>query len=363
MCVLAAPAGKSSQQADQENSPRHSQFQSYLIRASSEKQPADRPRRHPRAPRLHPPRPQSPSPHRRQAHARLGLRSRQGLPPARRRPHRHRLRRSSRALPRTTAGPSSSPRPICPAAPTASTPSPSSSTPTSTSTSRATSPSSSPSTSPPSSAPSPSPHVEVSTLKVLCTAENIANPNAVKVVTAADGRALYFSRATIPYDRDERQPAILEAHRPLRLPQSRARALPHPARQHPRTDRTPRTAPLPRKRHQPLRRTHRLRHHRRRHRRRPQARRSPSSTLEHFRHRYRVLRFSGQRPVLYQPGPKAQGQRKNIAKRCKRDITVRLYTCRKIALETIPRHLDRSNAQFHRALRSGEIPVFRLIPN
>ncbi|WP_373563168.1 3-deoxy-manno-octulosonate cytidylyltransferase [Tunturibacter empetritectus] len=45
-------------------------------------------------------------------------------------------------------------------------------------------------------------HVQVSTLKVLCTPENIANPNAVKVVTAADGRALYFSRATIPYDRD-----------------------------------------------------------------------------------------------------------------------------------------------------------------
>ncbi|HWW96473.1 MAG TPA: 3-deoxy-manno-octulosonate cytidylyltransferase, partial [Edaphobacter sp.] len=46
------------------------------------------------------------------------------------------------------------------------------------------------------------PHVEVTTLKVLCTPENIANPNAVKVVTAADGRALYFSRATIPFDRD-----------------------------------------------------------------------------------------------------------------------------------------------------------------
>jgi 3-deoxy-manno-octulosonate cytidylyltransferase (CMP-KDO synthetase) len=45
-------------------------------------------------------------------------------------------------------------------------------------------------------------HVEVTTLKVLCTAENINNPNAVKVVTATDGRALYFSRATIPYDRD-----------------------------------------------------------------------------------------------------------------------------------------------------------------
>jgi 3-deoxy-manno-octulosonate cytidylyltransferase (CMP-KDO synthetase) len=46
------------------------------------------------------------------------------------------------------------------------------------------------------------PHVDVSTLKVRCTPDNIANPNAVKVVTAADGRALYFSRATIPYDRD-----------------------------------------------------------------------------------------------------------------------------------------------------------------
>jgi len=45
-------------------------------------------------------------------------------------------------------------------------------------------------------------HVDVTTLKVRCTPENIANPNAVKVVTALDGRALYFSRATIPYDRD-----------------------------------------------------------------------------------------------------------------------------------------------------------------
>ena len=44
--------------------------------------------------------------------------------------------------------------------------------------------------------------VDVTTLKVRCTPENVANPNAVKVVTAADGRALYFSRATIPYDRD-----------------------------------------------------------------------------------------------------------------------------------------------------------------
>ena len=49
-------------------------------------------------------------------------------------------------------------------------------------------------------------HVDVSTLKVRCNAENVANPNAVKVVTAADGRALYFSRATIPYDRDGTSP-------------------------------------------------------------------------------------------------------------------------------------------------------------
>jgi 3-deoxy-manno-octulosonate cytidylyltransferase (CMP-KDO synthetase) len=41
---------------------------------------------------------------------------------------------------------------------------------------------------------------------VLCTPENITNPNAVKVVTTTDGRALYFSRAAIPYDRDGAAP-------------------------------------------------------------------------------------------------------------------------------------------------------------
>jgi len=46
------------------------------------------------------------------------------------------------------------------------------------------------------------PEVEVATLAVRCPAEEIADPNAVKVVTALDGRALYFSRATIPFDRD-----------------------------------------------------------------------------------------------------------------------------------------------------------------
>jgi 3-deoxy-manno-octulosonate cytidylyltransferase (CMP-KDO synthetase) len=44
--------------------------------------------------------------------------------------------------------------------------------------------------------------VQIATLAVRCPAEDIANPNAVKVVTASNGRALYFSRATIPFDRD-----------------------------------------------------------------------------------------------------------------------------------------------------------------
>jgi 3-deoxy-manno-octulosonate cytidylyltransferase (CMP-KDO synthetase) len=44
--------------------------------------------------------------------------------------------------------------------------------------------------------------VQVATLKTLCTPENFANPNAVKVVATPHGRALYFSRSTIPYDRE-----------------------------------------------------------------------------------------------------------------------------------------------------------------
>jgi 3-deoxy-manno-octulosonate cytidylyltransferase (CMP-KDO synthetase) len=44
--------------------------------------------------------------------------------------------------------------------------------------------------------------VQVGTLATPCSPEDVNNPNAVKVVTAQDGRALYFSRATIPFDRD-----------------------------------------------------------------------------------------------------------------------------------------------------------------
>lgn len=46
------------------------------------------------------------------------------------------------------------------------------------------------------------PGVGVTTLKVHCRSEDLANPNVVKVVTAPDGRALYFSRAAIPFNRD-----------------------------------------------------------------------------------------------------------------------------------------------------------------
>ena len=48
--------------------------------------------------------------------------------------------------------------------------------------------------------------VPVGTLKTPAASEDIANPNAVKAVTDANGRALYFSRATIPFDRDRSGP-------------------------------------------------------------------------------------------------------------------------------------------------------------
>jgi 3-deoxy-manno-octulosonate cytidylyltransferase (CMP-KDO synthetase) len=50
------------------------------------------------------------------------------------------------------------------------------------------------------------PKIQVGTLKTPASAEDIPNPNAVKVVTDAGGRALYFSRATVPYDRDGSAP-------------------------------------------------------------------------------------------------------------------------------------------------------------
>jgi 3-deoxy-manno-octulosonate cytidylyltransferase (CMP-KDO synthetase) len=45
--------------------------------------------------------------------------------------------------------------------------------------------------------------VLVSTIKTPCPPQDVDNPNAVKVVTDLNGRALYFSRSTIPFDRDK----------------------------------------------------------------------------------------------------------------------------------------------------------------
>ena len=54
------------------------------------------------------------------------------------------------------------------------------------------------------------PKIEIGTLVTPAAAIDIPNPNAVKVVTDKDGKALYFSRATIPFDRDSRNPAYFK---------------------------------------------------------------------------------------------------------------------------------------------------------
>jgi 3-deoxy-manno-octulosonate cytidylyltransferase (CMP-KDO synthetase) len=46
------------------------------------------------------------------------------------------------------------------------------------------------------------PSVQVGTLKTPARPDDVNNPNAVKVVTDKTGRALYFSRSTVPCDRD-----------------------------------------------------------------------------------------------------------------------------------------------------------------
>jgi 3-deoxy-manno-octulosonate cytidylyltransferase (CMP-KDO synthetase) len=48
--------------------------------------------------------------------------------------------------------------------------------------------------------------VQVGTLKTVAAAIDVNNPSAVKVVTDSLGRALYFSRTAIPFDRDGMKP-------------------------------------------------------------------------------------------------------------------------------------------------------------
>jgi len=55
-----------------------------------------------------------------------------------------------------------------------------------------------------------SPEAQVGTLMTAAAPVDIENPNAVKVVTDSRGRALYFSRATIPYDRDGAKPGYFK---------------------------------------------------------------------------------------------------------------------------------------------------------
>ena len=50
------------------------------------------------------------------------------------------------------------------------------------------------------------PAAQVGTLMTPAADQDIPNPNAVKVVSDLNGRALYFSRATIPFDRDNCNP-------------------------------------------------------------------------------------------------------------------------------------------------------------
>ncbi len=66
------------------------------------------------------------------------------------------------------------------------------------------------------------PAVQVGTLMTVADPADIDNPSAVKVVADAAGRALYFSRATIPYDRDGAGAKVFQTSWLLRLSQARA---------------------------------------------------------------------------------------------------------------------------------------------
>lgn len=54
--------------------------------------------------------------------------------------------------------------------------------------------------------------VEVSTVCTPCKPEDVPHPGAVKVVMDGRGRALYFSRAAIPFDRDNTGAVLYHKH-------------------------------------------------------------------------------------------------------------------------------------------------------
>ena len=56
------------------------------------------------------------------------------------------------------------------------------------------------------------PEVVVSTLRTPCSLEDVSNPNVVKVVVGHDDRALYFSRAPIPWDRNGKGDVVYWKH-------------------------------------------------------------------------------------------------------------------------------------------------------
>jgi 3-deoxy-manno-octulosonate cytidylyltransferase (CMP-KDO synthetase) len=56
------------------------------------------------------------------------------------------------------------------------------------------------------------PDVQVATLKIRASAEEARSPDVTKVVTDARGRALYFSRHAIPYDREATGAAVYWKH-------------------------------------------------------------------------------------------------------------------------------------------------------
>ncbi|HWT82683.1 MAG TPA: 3-deoxy-manno-octulosonate cytidylyltransferase, partial [Candidatus Methylomirabilis sp.] len=69
------------------------------------------------------------------------------------------------------------------------------------------------------------PRTQVSTLKVPIAFDRARDPNNVKVVTDALGRALYFSRAPIPYDRSSPEASGVQYYKHLGLYAYAAQAL------------------------------------------------------------------------------------------------------------------------------------------